>query len=34
MGGLGVRGEGDGVAAVITVDGHYQGMTYPKGDQI
>ena len=30
----GVRGEGDGVAAVITVDGHCQGMTYPKGDQI
>ena len=32
-GGLGVRG-GDGVATVITVDGHCQGMTYPKGDQI
>ena len=30
----GGRGEGDGVAAVITVDGHYQGMTYPKGYQI
>ena len=35
MGGSGGgRGEGDGVAAVIAVDGHYEGMTYPKGDQI